>query len=398
MTAAAFRPAMRSYSRRMRNRVAARASIERGKAPSPSAKPPGPRPLDSLRSSITAALIAAACDRSAPAPRERLLAAIRADAVTVVVADGRAISHPRVRGVLDVIASHWPARMGCVLEAAFAGEQAAISVDAGGSITVLVATASQPRCAALSRREPGLWIATIGDGPAGATGSVLDDERFARVRPYLTTAPIAAVSLGEPSAVAAAQADPLEAWLAIDAPGGARAVEQTFAERIARMQRDPSTAPVASKLRIARTDAQVVIRLDGPVDGDLAVAARAMLAGLEERAAPAAAAFVCPSPAAPDISCTDGTSYRVRSLEALASIVRVGQPAPIVSNGLVAGLRLRAPVAEIGLAADDVVLAVGGRLVTSRAMLAERLAQARGEISLTIRRGGTEKVLQFAER
>jgi hypothetical protein len=351
------------------------------------------------RSWIAAVVVAAACDRSPPTPRERLLGAIRGDAVTVVVADSRAISHPRVRGVLDVVASHWPTRMGCVLEAAFAGEQAAVSVDAGGSITALVATASDPKCAALSRREPGLWIATIGAGPAGATGSVLDDERFARARPYLMTAPIAAVSLGEPGAVAAAQPDPLEAWLAIDEPGGARAIEQTFAERVARMQRDPSTAPLASKLRIARTgDAQVVIRLDGPVDGDLAVAARAMLAGLEERAPPAAATFACPSPAAPDISCSNGTSYRVRSLEALANIVRVGRPVPIVSNGLVAGLRLGAAVAELGLAADDVVLAVGDRLVTSRAMLADRLAHARGEITLTIRRGATEKVLQFAER
>ena len=143
----------------------------------------------------------------------------------------------------------------------------------------------------------------------------------------------------------------------------------------------------------------MVVRLDGPVDGDLAVAARAMLAGLDERAPPSAATFACPSPAAPDISCTNGTSYGVRSLaEALASIVRVGQPAPVVSNGLVAGLRLRAAVADIGLAADDVVLAVGGRLVTSRAMLADRLAHARGEVTLTIRRGTTEKVLQFVER
>jgi hypothetical protein len=352
------------------------------------------------RSWIAAVVVAAACDRSAPSPRERLLGAIRGDAVTVVVADGRAISHPRVRGVLDVIASRWPTRMGCVVEAAFAGEQAAVSVDASGSITALVATASDPKCAALSRREHGLWIATIGAGPTGATSSVLDDKRFARARPYLTTAPIAAVSLAEPHAVAAAQPDPLEAWLAIDAPGDARAIEQTFAERVARMQRDPSTAPVASKLRIARAgDAQVVIRLDGPVDGDLAVAARAMLAGLEERARPAAATFVCPSPAAPDISCTSGTSYRVRALpDALANIVRAGQLAPVVSNGLVTGLRLGAAVAQLGLAADDVVVAVGGRLVTSRAMLADRLAGARGEITLTIRRGTTEKVLQFAER
>ena len=349
---------------------------------------------------IAAAVVAAACDRAPPSPRERLLAAIRGDAVTVVVADSRAIAHPRVRGVLDVVASHWPARMGCVVAAAFAGEQAALSVDAGGSITALIATASDPKCAALSQREPGLWIATIGAGPTGATGSVLDDERFARARPYLTNAPIAAVSLADPHALATAQPDPLEAWLAIDAAGQARGIEHTLGEQLARMQRDPSTAPVATRLHLARSgDDQVVVRLDGPVDGDLAVAARAMLAGLEEHARPAAARFVCPAPAAPDISCTNGTSYRVRSLtDALSGIVRVGQPAPIVSNGLVTGLRLRAAVAELGLAADDVVLALGGRLVTSRAMLADRIARARGEVSLTIRRGTTEKVLQFTER
>lgn len=350
--------------------------------------------------SIAAAVVAAACDRSAPSPRERLLAGIRGDAVTVVVADGRAISHPRVRGVLDVVAAHWPTRMGCVVAAAFAGDQAALSIDAGGSITALVATAADPKCPALSQREPGLWIATIGAGPAGAASSVLDDDRFARARPYLTTAPIAAVSLADPHALAAAQPDPLEGWLAIDAPGQARAIEHTLAEQVARMRRDPSTAPVANKLRIARTDDdQVVVRLDGPVDGELAVAARAMLVGFEERVPPVAASFVCPAPAAPDISCTGGTSYRVRSLpDALSGIVRVGQPVPIVSNGLVTGLRLRVAVAELGLAADDVVLAVAGRLITSRAMLADRLAHARGEVSLTIRRGTTEKVLQFTER
>jgi S1-C subfamily serine protease len=124
-----------------------------------------------------------------------------------------------------------------------------------------------------------------------------------------------------------------------------------------------------------------------------------MLAGLEERSRPAAARFACPMPAAPDIACSDGTSYRVGSLRTdLAPIVSAGRPTPIVSNGLVTGLRLEAAVAPLGLEAGDIVLAVAGRLVTSRAMLADRIAQARGETRLTIRRGTTEKVLQFAER
>jgi hypothetical protein len=352
------------------------------------------------RAHVAALVLVAACDRAAPTARERLLAAIRGDAVTVVVADSRAIAHPRVRGVLDVVASHWPTRMGCVLEAAFTGDQAALSVDRSGNITALVATGSDPKCAALSQREPGLWIATIGAGPSAATSSVLDDARFARARPYLTTAPFAAVSLADPHLLAAAQPDPLDAWLAIDARGRAEDIERAIAEQVARMQRDPSTAAFASRLRTSRVgDDQVVVRLTGPIDGDLAVAARAMLAGLDERARPPAAQFVCPTPAAVDISCTNGTTYRVGSLRTdLAPIVTAGRPTPIVSNGLVTGLRLEAAVAPLGLDAGDVVLAVAGRLVTSRAMLADRIAHARGETSLTIRRGTTDKVLQFAER
>jgi hypothetical protein len=360
----------------------------------------------SIAALLLAIACAAACDRSAPTARDRLLAAIRGDAVIVAVADSRAIAHPRVRGVLDVIAARWPARMGCVLEAAFAGDAVALTVDRSGSVTALIATTGAPRCAALSQREPGVWIATIGAGPSAQATSVLDDARFARARPYLTSAPFAAVSLDEPHLLATAQPEPLEAWLAVDAPGHAQDIERAIAEHVARMQRDPATAALAAHLRTSRAgDDQVVVRLEGPFDGDLAVAARAVLAGLDEQARPAAARFACPTPAAPDIECTggaggtSGTSYRVGSLRTeLASIVTAGQPAPIVTNGLVTGLRLEAAVPRLGLDAGDVVLAVAGRLVTSRAMLADRIAHARGEIGLTIRRGTSEKVLQFAER
>src|SRR5690349_9766113 len=106
---------------------------------------------------IGAATCATGCGRPAEAVRNRLLGAIRGDAVIVAVADSRAIAHPRVRGVLDVIAARWPARMGCVLEAAFAGEAAALAVDRSGSVTALIATSRAPQCAALSQREPGVW-------------------------------------------------------------------------------------------------------------------------------------------------------------------------------------------------------------------------------------------------
>src|SRR5690242_16404926 len=132
-------PRMRSYSR----------------------EPMRTEPAAPIAALVLALACAAACDRSAPTVRDRLLGAIRGDAVIVAVADSRAIAHPRVRGVLDVIAARWPARMGCVLEAAFAGEAAALTVDRSGSVTALIATSGTPRCAALSQHEPGVWIATI---------------------------------------------------------------------------------------------------------------------------------------------------------------------------------------------------------------------------------------------
>src|SRR5262249_22818959 len=148
--------------------------------------------------------------------------------------------------------------------------------------------------------------------------------------------------------------------------------------------------------------AQVVVRLDGPLDQrsdvDLAVAARTVLAWMEERAHPSAASFACPPPA-PGITCTNGTSFRVGSLRGdLAAILGPGPPSPIVNNGAITGLRLEAPVPQLGLEAGDIVLALDGRLVGSRTMFAERLAQARGETTLTIRRGATDKRLQFVER
>src|SRR5437667_228061 len=63
----------------------------------------------SIAALVLAIACAAACDRPAETVRDRLLAAVRGDAVIVAVADSRAIAHPRVRGVLDVIAARWPA-------------------------------------------------------------------------------------------------------------------------------------------------------------------------------------------------------------------------------------------------------------------------------------------------
>jgi hypothetical protein len=346
---------------------------------------------------LAALAVVAAC-RTQPTARERVLSRVSGDAVTVIVADGPAIAHPRFRGVLDVVAAHRPASMACVIEAAFTADQVALSVDRAGNVNALVATASRPNCAALSQREPGLWIATIGAASTAKT-SVLDDPRFARARPYLTTEPIAAVAFGPVHVLAAAQPEPLDAWIALDVPGTADAIAQAVTEQIAKMQRDPSTAAVASKLRTTRAGTgQLVVRLDGPLDGDLAVAARTVVAWMEERARPDAATFSCPDPV-PGITCNDGTRFQVRSLrEELVTILTDGRPSSVIIHGAVTGLRLQAPVARFGLAPGDVVIAMAGRLIASRAMFAQWIARASGTTSLTIRRGATQRAFEFVER
>jgi hypothetical protein len=347
---------------------------------------------------------AGACHRQAPTARERVLAALPAAAVTVVVADGAALSHPRIRGVLDAAAARWPASLGCLVDAAIASETIGASLDATGNLTVIAALPRPPRCPALSQREPGLWIATLGTGPS-SSASVADDPRFARARPYLTGSPLAAALYGDTHVVAAAQPEPLDAWLAIDTTD-ADPIAQAIAEQVARLGKEPATAAVAARLHTTRIGAgQLVVRLTGPLDGELAAATRSVLAWLDaagSRASPLAAApaapFRCPAPAA-DVSCTGGTRYRVGSLASdLSPIVDVGQPTPIVVNGSVTGLRLYAAVAAFGLQAGDIVVAMAGRLVTSRTMLADSIAHARVETTVTVRRGSAEAILEFAER
>lgn len=360
-------------------------------------------PIRAARTSIaiSVGLAVAACHRPAPTARERVLAGLPADAIAVAAADGRALSHPRIRGALDAAAARWPAGLGCLVDAAIASDAVGLAVDRAGDVIVIAALPRPPRCPALSQREPGLWIATLGAGPSGATGSVLDDPRFARARPYLASAPIAAAAIGDVHVVAAVQPDPLDAWVAIDVPGGADAIARDAAALIARLAREPATAALAGRLRSSRPGpTQLVVRLTGALDGELAAAVRTVLAWADAPAgaAPAAPAFACPTPA-PEVTCTGGTRYRVASLATdLAPIVTIGRPAPIVVDGSVTGLRLGAAIPGLGLEAGDVVVAIAGRLVTSRTMLADRLAHARVATTLTIRRGAAETELEFVER
>lgn len=352
---------------------------------------------------VVVAVLAGGCHR-APTARQRVLAALPSGAVAVAVADGRALAHPRVRGVLDVLAGRWPASLGCVVDAATASDAAALAIDGDSNVTALLALPRPPRCAALSQREPGLWIATLGAGPPPPTTPVLAEPRFARAQPYLESSPIAVAVLGAVHLVAAAAPDPLAAWVAIDVPGGADGVAARIAELIGRLQHEPALAALAGRLRTTRpAPGQIVVALDGPVDGDLAAAVRTGLAWADAappRAPAAAPAFRCPATAT-SVTCVAGntTRYLVASLaDDLAPIVTLGRPTPVVVNGLVTGLRLESPVSGLGLETGDVIVAMAGRVVTSRTMLADWIAHARLATTVTVRRGGAEAVLRFDER
>jgi len=154
-------------------------------------------------------------------------------------------------------------------------------------------------------------------------------------------------------------------------------------------------------LRLSRPAAtQLVVTLEGTAGVDLAAAARTVMGWLDDRARPGEAGFACPAPAAgAEITCSNGTSYRVPSLHrTLQDIVVTGRPEPVVANGAVTGLRLAAAVAALGLSAGDVVVAIDGRLVVSRAMFLHLLAQAHTEATVTVRRGTIDKDLKFVER
>ena len=354
--------------------------------------------------SVAVAAIAgsAACHR-APGARARVLAELPGDAVVAVVADGRALAHPQLRGVLDVVAAHWPASLGCVIDAAVASDAAGLTVDGAGNTMVALALSRAPRCAPLSQRVSGLWIATLGAGPPPSAGALRDAPGLARARPYLETSPIAAVALGpELHVLAAAQPEPLDAWLAIDARSGADAVTSAVAGQLAKLAGDPRTAALAAAVRTARpAPTQIVVRVAGVPGGELAPAARALWTSLtasEPPPNPPPTAFTCPAPA-PGITCAGGTRYEVESLAAdLAPIVTVGRPLPVVGNGSVTGLRIAAPIPALGLVPGDVIVAMAGRVVNSRTLLADWISRARGATTVTIRRGESAVELQFSER
>ena len=346
------------------------------------------------------ALVVAACGGGDPPARDRVLARIPATSMAVLAASGPSLAHGRLREVVDVLRPAWPTRLGCAIDAALAADHVALGISQTRSATLVIQTRAEVHCPALEKLADQLWVARLGEPDATTAGSVLDDPRFARARPYLETAPIA-MMLEVPggSAIATAAPAPLEAWLALDVhPLFADVIEKRVRGYVEGLGADRATAPFARKIVVARTGAQIVARLDGDVDADLAGATRAVIAAHGKVAPRARASYVCPPIAPPLLACEPGNVLAFSALGPAVTPLIDASLAPVVANGMVEGLRLTAPVPALGLVTGDLVVAAQGRKIVHRIALAEILRHARGSLALTIVRDGTTIQLGLHER
>lgn len=352
------------------------------------------------RGASALALVIAACGGGDPPPRERVLAQIPASSMAVLAASAPTLAHPRLRAVVDVLRPAWPSRLGCAIDAALAADHVALGITQARSATLVIETRAKVSCPALKKLGGGLWIATLGDVGAPAGSSVLDDPKFARARPYLGRAPIAlALDVPGGSAIATATAAPLEAWLALDVhPLFADVIEKRVRGYVDGLRGEPATAAFPGHIAITRTGSQIVARLDGAVDADLAVATRAMIAAHGKVAPRAQARYVCPPIAPPLIACEPGNLLAFTALGAAVTPLIDATIAPVVANGVVDGLRLTSPVPTLGLLTGDLVVAAQGRRVAHRIALAEILRHAKGSLALMIVRDGTTIQLGLHER
>lgn len=320
--------------------------------------------------------------------------------MAVLSARGPSLAHPRLRAVIDVLRPAWPTRLGCAIDAALAADHVALGISHARSATLVIDTRAEVSCPALKKLATGLWVATLGDTGRQGGPSVLDDPRFARARPYLVNAPLAlALDVPGGSAIATATAAPLEAWLALDVhPLFTDVIEHRVRAYVTALAGARATEPFASHITITRTGSQIVARLDGGVDADLAVATRSLIAAHDQVAPRAQARYVCPPIAPPLIACESGNILAFTALGPAVTPLIDASFAPVVANGVVDGLRLTAPVPSLGLVTGDVVVAAQGRKVAHRIALAEILRRAHGSLTLTIVRDGTTIQLGLHER
>jgi len=312
--------------------------------------------------------ILVACHARTVHPRDRLLAVLPGSTNVVVIADGTALARHAGRGALDAVRPYVPASMGCVLDIAPGAETAALAMAHDGVVIALVVRSLPKPCAALSHYEPDLWVATVGDAsPVDDPGaSVLGAPAWARARPYLADAPLAVVA---PHVIATARTEPPEVWIAVDG---------TPDPVLARAWR-------AANLEVVAHAGQVVARSHAPGDADLAALVSETLRAII--APPAAAPNAIDVHCAPDgliVACS-GHSVVVRSLPAALRELAKAADRPVVADGDIVGVRLRADA--LGLRAGDVILGYDAHRVTSGDELARLAASASTAGTLAVRRG-----------
>jgi hypothetical protein len=340
----------------------------------------------------------AACATRTPTERERALERIPAQAHVIAAADGPSLASSSFRTVIDAVRPHLPMSLGCVADAALTSLAIAVSVHPeSGATIVMVTRAVVASCGALSQIGDGVYAATIGAGTLAASReqSMLADARWERARPYLLREPFAiAAELPTLRAIAVAQPDPVDAWLAVDAID-AVATEQAIKRALAGYS-GPPTIELAGKLTVARAGTQVTVHADKLRAEDLATLAGDLAERIDAPPAPPANPFTCPPPDSVVVSCHDGTHVRVRSVAMFVADLAAIDSEPVVSGGDIIGLRLTGDPVRM-LRRDDILLGIDANRITTRAQLVGLVQTLGDKAALAVRRDGVEVVLDLAE-
>lgn len=284
----------------------------------------------------------------------------------MAAADGTALV--AWRRAVEIARPYAPAPFSCVIDAALSADAAALAHGEAGTTIVIVGPPPAAACPALARIATDTYVATLGD-------STVDHglgPQWSRARDYLATAPIAlAVDLGKRHVLAAAEQG--TAWLAIDA-ADADAAQRELTAAIARWQ------SLGRRLAVTRNGTQVIVRATALDPDELATLAHDVLAQLDPMPSHAVPAFA---------------PVRVPSMpDALAQLGNaLGQR--VVENGDVIGVRLKAPLWS--LVTGDIVLGIDAHRMTSAAELAALATALPKRLSVAVRRGDTDAVIDLAE-
>jgi hypothetical protein len=276
-----------------------------------------------------------------------------------------------------------PAELGCVVDVSLTSEAVAVAVDPRVGTTIVVITrAFVSKCPLLSKIGADEYVATLGGGTIVNKGTVLDDPQWARARDYLLHDPVAfAAERPGQHMVGVAQPDPLDGWFAIDALD-ASAIETSLKK--------------VSRLDIKRTKNQLLITLPRPTVDDVITVATELLRHAD--ASPSTAPG--PLPCLPNnelfTSCKDGSHYTVKSVRDALRALTTGDLVTVVGSGDVAGLRVEHDTPLI-LREGDTIVGIGGRRITSKALLAQVIGASGNQTSFAFRRDGIDYVLELSE-